>query len=357
MRDPLVLLLMLIGIALYFLSVQSFWLTLHGLDWQSLITVLGLLLMVHALQQTGLAQAVASYGVQKVRDERSWILLICLFTCVLAALLTNDVALLIVLPMLAQVRLGPASDRKMWIGVACAANIGSMITPFGNPQNVILWQTSHWTVSHFVEAMAPLTLTLLVVLLVWLWHRVGKDAVALHLHAEHVRVHTQARELVLMLILFIVLADHQFWRCELGILLLVLVRHARWLKYWKPELAYIFFLMFLDIALLQNIPDIQYWLDHVVWTKQTGLMAGIILSQIISNVPATLMLVHTHIPVPVLMYAVNTGGFGIATGSLANIIMLRWPGRPHGILWRFHMYSFAFLWVSWMVSAIVLARP
>jgi di/tricarboxylate transporter len=79
---------------------------------------------------------------------------------------------------------------------------------------------------------------------------------------------------------------------------------------------------------------------------------GIGLSQVISNVPATILLLN-YVPSSALVaYAVNAGGFGLAIGSLANLIALRMAGDRR--IWlRFHYYSLPFLaWaalVGWLL--------
>ena len=71
-------------------------------------------------------------------------------------------------------------------------------------------------------------------------------------------------------------------------------------------------------------------------------VTGILESQVISNVPATIILSRQCPPDKVLAWAVNVGGFGIITGSLANLIALRLSREP-GLAWQFHAYSLPFL--------------
>ena len=75
-------------------------------------------------------------------------------------------------------------------------------------------------------------------------------------------------------------------------------------------------------------------------------LAGLAWSQVISNVPATILLLQPTAGADrLLAYAVNVGGFGLAIGSLANLIALRLAAEP-GLAWRFHAWSVPVLLVS-----------
>jgi di/tricarboxylate transporter len=77
------------------------------------------------------------------------------------------------------------------------------------------------------------------------------------------------------------------------------------------------------------------------------------LSQVISNVPATILMINYLPSGPLLAYAVNAGGFGLAIGSLANLIALR-MANDKKIWLRFHYYSFPFLLFSGITGWLLL---
>jgi Na+/H+ antiporter NhaD/arsenite permease-like protein len=82
-------------------------------------------------------------------------------------------------------------------------------------------------------------------------------------------------------------------------------------------------------------------------------MTALLGSQVVSNVPASILLVNYSDAYKVIAYGVNAGGFGLAIGSLANIIALRMVPERH--LWlRFHLYSFPFLILSAMIAWALL---
>jgi di/tricarboxylate transporter len=101
-------------------------------------------------------------------------------------------------------------------------------------------------------------------------------------------------------------------------------------------LLLVFMAMFIDVHLLIQLPVLQNVLHSVSTLSQPGLwLTAIGLSQFISNVPSTILLLNYVPPDTLLAWAVNIGGFGLLPGSLANLIALR-MANDRRIWWRFH---------------------
>jgi di/tricarboxylate transporter len=108
-------------------------------------------------------------------------------------------------------------------------------------------------------------------------------------------------------------------------------------------LLLVFMVMFIDVHLLIQLPVLQNVLHSVSTLSQPGLwLTAIGLSQFISNVPATILLLNYVPPDTLLAWAVNIGGFGLLPGSLANLIALR-MANDRRIWWRFHLWSIPML--------------
>lgn len=88
--------------------------------------------------------------------------------------------------------------------------------------------------------------------------------------------------------------------------------------------------------------------------SEPGLwLTAIGLSQVISNVPSTILLLNYVPPSLLLVWAVNVGGFGLLPGSLANLIALR-MANDRRIWWRFHLYSIPMLLCAALVGYVLL---
>ena len=125
----------------------------------------------------------------------------------------------------------------------------------------------------------------------------------------------------------------------LGFLILAraVIVHVDW------SLLLVFMVMFIDVHLLTQLPALHQVLSGVGALSGGGLwLTAIGLSQVISNVPSTILLLNYVPPSILLAWAVNVGGFGLLPGSLANIIALRMAGDRR-IWWRFHLYSIPML--------------
>ena len=125
----------------------------------------------------------------------------------------------------------------------------------------------------------------------------------------------------------------------LGFLVLAraVIVHVDW------SLLLVFMVMFIDVHLLTQLPALHQVLSGAGTLSGGGLwLTAIGLSQVISNVPSTILLLNYVPPSILLAWAVNVGGFGLLPGSLANIIALR-MASDRRIWWRFHLYSIPML--------------
>ena len=121
------------------------------------------------------------------------------------------------------------------------------------------------------------------------------------------------------------------------------------------SLLLVFMAMFIDVHLLTQLPVLQQWLNGVGQLSPGGLwLTAIGLSQFISNVPSTILLLNYVPPTTLLAWAVNVGGFGLLPGSLANLIALRMAGDRR-IWWRFHLYSIPLLIWAALIGYAMLA--
>jgi Na+/H+ antiporter NhaD/arsenite permease-like protein len=104
--------------------------------------------------------------------------------------------------------------------------------------------------------------------------------------------------------------------------------------------------IFLALGHLTSLPGIQALAHRLDWNAPMTLYLGsVALSQLISNVPATVLLSHFASSPVTLAIGANVGGFGLVIGSLANLIALRLEGK-RGTWWTFHLYSVPFLLVT-----------
>jgi len=139
------------------------------IDWGTIVTLTGLLLITTAIKESGLFYFLAYRISRRINDERCLALFLIFASVVLSMFLTNDITLFIIVPLTLSLQKISSSDYvKFIIFEAIAVNVGSSLTAIGNPQNIFLWH--QWDISFllFIKEMTPLVLIMTLWLLLFL---------------------------------------------------------------------------------------------------------------------------------------------------------------------------------------------
>ncbi|CNI62431.1 putative inner membrane protein [Yersinia rohdei] len=353
LQDRLLHILLILGIGLTALMPAKIAAFPQFIDWSTIVTLLGLMLLTKGVEVSGYFDFIGRKIINTLHTERHLALFLVLSAALLSSFLTNDVALFIIVPLILTLKkISSLPVSRLIIFSALAVNAGSLLTPIGNPQNILLWSRSELSFIGFTRQMAPLAAVILFTLLVVTWWRF--PARKIQKQASSPIYPYQFRLLLSCLalyVIFIICVDLGLANYGLLIVfsgLLLLARRVLLAIDWS--LIVVFIAMFIDVRLLTELPGLQSLFAEIK-TLSTGAayLLGIGLSQIISNVPATILLLN-YLPSSALVaYAVNIGGFGFALGSMANLIALRMAGEP-AIWLKFHAYSLPFLFWSALVG-------
>lgn len=310
-------------------------------DWHTVAALAGLMLLSRALEDSGYLARFAAWLLALCHSERLLAQLLLLFAALLSAVVTNDVALFILLPITLSIgRLTGMPVGRLIIFLALAVNAGSSLTPVGNPQNLLLWQASGYSFWQFTLMMAPLALSLL--LLILLLSGVAFGSHKFSIAVPHNNNSDNGRLFGWSLAgypLFILAMEYQLAPyAALGLLAAYLCLKRSVVKGIDWLLLLVFMLMFIDLGLLAQLPAMQQLAAQLVALPNGSYTGSALLSQFISNVPAAIFLQHFTDDWRALSWGVSVGGFGLAIGSLANLIALRLAKQPG--LWReFHYWS------------------
>ncbi|MET0962506.1 MAG: SLC13 family permease [Noviherbaspirillum sp.] len=324
-------------------------------DWPTIATLTGLLALTKGIELSGYLPGLAQRLSAAISSERMLALFLVLATALLATVLTNDVALFVMVPLTLTLKSTGLPLTRLIVFEALAANAGSVLTPIGNPQNLFLWQLSQISFERFVLAMLPLAAVLLVPLL--LLTLLAFSGRKLQLPHEQVPARTDRVMLMLSLALyipFLVITDLRHPFLALLALAPLLLARRKLLARLDWALIAVFILMFIDLRLLSQLPAVRTWIASIDLNHLPHLyLAGVAASQLISNVPAAILLAEYSRDWRVIAYATNVGGFGLMIGSLANIIALRMaPDRRAWI--SFHAYSLPCLLVATALAWLLL---
>jgi Na+/H+ antiporter NhaD/arsenite permease-like protein len=326
-------------------------------DWPTVATLAGMLLLTAGIETSGFLQRLARNIIGLVRDERALALVLVGGSALLSAVLTNDIALFIVVPLtLSLGRFAELPLTRLVTFEALAVNTGSMLTPIGNPQNIFLWQSSGARFLDFIAVMAVPTLIAAICLLGFTLWGFRPQPVRLQADGTNITVHWTLFALSAALFVpFVVCADFHYVLPALAAVagLFLLCFRGVLLRLDWPLLL-VFTLMFIDLRLMAGLPWVAGMLAKADLGHASSLyLTGVGLSQGISNVPATILLSSYSGDWRTLAWATDMGGFGFILGSLANLIALRLAGR-HGSLGGFHAWSLPFLFVAGSLTGLWL---
>ncbi|BCT67348.1 SLC13 family permease [Nitrosospira sp. NRS527] len=318
-------------------------------DWPTIAALTGLLVLTKGVELSGYLHHLGKRLILRMPTDRAVAILLVLIAAMLSTLLTNDVALFIVVPLTVGLRaVSTVPVTRLIVFEALAVNAGSALTPIGNPQNLFLSQLSQLSFYEYTGAMLPLALILLVpLLLLTTFTFTGRSIVS---RDDTNRLPLNKRLLYLSLALylpFLVCIDsHQAEAAVVLVLVIFLVIQRQVLARVDWTLILVFILMFVDMRLIARDPIVNSAIEQIgLSDPQRIYFAGIIISQLISNVPTAILLAEYSDDWKLIAYAVNVGGFGFILGSLANIIALRMAHDGRAWL-TFHAFSLPVLLVA-----------
>lgn len=332
------------------------------IDFRVLSLLFSLMLVVAGFQSIGLFHCLGSALLTKVHTTRQLILVLSLLCFFSSMFITNDVALLTFVPFAIMI-LTMAGQQKLLISTivlqTIGANLGSMFTPVGNPQNLYLASAFSLSTGTFLIRMFPLTALSLVLLV----------AAACMLPSTPVDIASQTaaerpepKKSAVYLVLFMTClgcVSHLIPYPVMLVLVLITLLFINRTLFQKADyfllLTFVFFFLF--IGNVQNIPAVSDLLHKLIRGRELG--AGILLSQCISNVPAAILLSGFTDQVIPLLYGVNIGGLGTLIASLASLISYRfYVGTENAHTGRymkvFTLYNVIFLIILALVAWKIL---
>ncbi len=271
---------------------------------------------------------------------------------------TNDVSLIIFVPL--TILLFRSVGKEGYIlPVISMENIaavrGSMLTPFGSPQNLFLFGQSGVSARTFMVHMLPLWILsglLLVLFVLGLFRR--NLRLPIRFDAEQAggiwlperKKYRMLYILLFALILFTIVSRTELWAYITGLVFLsVLIFDRKTLLKTDYVLLVTFLCFFIFSSSISGNPAISAFLQKAVRGREYWW--GILLSQAISNVPAAIVLYPFSGNLPALLYGVDSAGLCSLIGSLASVINYRiyvreYPGRGGAFIKVFTLTSLAF---------------
>lgn len=319
-------------------------------DYKTLTCLFCVLAVVCALKNINFFYMLARKVVQLFKTARMSILALVYITFIGSMLIANDMALLTFLPLGYFVLTTTGKQKYMafaFIMQNIAANLGGMLTPFGNPQNLYLYSKFEIPNLEFIGIMAPPFV--LSVLLITLCCLIFVKPEPLSLSDE--KMVLDPKKTILYLLLFtlsivIVFRGIPYWIGLLVVPTILFFVDRKALKMVDYGLLFTFVFFFVFAGNMARI-DVVRELFSALLEKNT-LIFSVVSCQCISNVPSAILLSQFTSNYQDLLVGVNIGGVGTLIASLASLITFREytknnPGKTKYYVGMFSLFNFAFL--------------
>lgn len=326
---------------------------LSHIEWNTIIFLSGLIMITKAMEESNYFFVLSEILVNKFHYKRNLTLFMIFISIIFSMFLTNDITLFIVIPFTMKLKKVLKDDYLKTIFLEIiAVNVGSELTPIGNPQNVFIWQKYNVPFTEFSFNLFPLFIFQFILLLLFSFLIIKNEKINIYLEKEEYE-HMNFYISIILLILFIISAKNNFS----SIALIIIFSYYLFFDYkvikkadWNLILTFILF--FINFGIISEINIINNIITHINLTNNISLLTtSIVLSQAISNVPATIFISNFTNNWNIISIGVNLGGTGFVLGSLANIIGLRLSGNISKIN-LFHKYSFLFFGISIIFTVI-----
>ena len=319
-------------------------------DFKTLTCLFCVLAVVSALRNINFFYVMAYKVVRLFKNARMSVLALVYITFIGSMLIANDMALLTFLPLGYFVLSETGKEKYMaftFIMQNIAANLGGMLTPFGNPQNLYLYTKFNIPNLEFMGIMAPPFLVSIALITVCCFIFVRPEPLSLGEEKVTLSPSRTAIYLVLFaLSILIVFRGIPYWigLIVIPVALLFLDRKALAAVDYPLLLTFVFFFIFAgNMARIEPVRELFSFL-----LEKNTLVFSVLSCQIISNVPSSILLSQFTGNYRSLLVGVNIGGAGTLIASLASLITFREylkhnPGKSRYYIALFSAFNFGFL--------------
>lgn len=292
------------------------------IDFKVLILLFNLMVVVAAFKELKVLDSIAIGLLKKCNTYTSISLALVFITFISSMIVTNDVALITFVPLsIVIARKANINVLKIVIFQTLAANLGSSFTPMGNPQNLFIYSFYDLSPIDFFK----ITLPIVVLAVLFLVLLVFKDKkMNLSLDLEDVKIDNK-RDVYLFGGLFLIILLSVFHVIDYKVtflitVIMVLILNKKLFSQVDYSLLITFIGFFIFVGNISTMDVVKNFMEGILNSPQSTFLASVLSSQVISNVPATMLLSGFTNHFKELLLGVNIGGMGTLIASLASVI-------------------------------------
>ena len=295
---------------------------LSYIDFKVLILLFNLMVVVAAFKELKVLDSIAIGLLKKCNTYTSISLALVFITFISSMIVTNDVALITFVPLsIVIARKANINVLKIVIFQTLAANLGSSFTPMGNPQNLFIYSFYNLSPIDFFKITLPIVV-LAVLCLVLLVFKDKKMNLSLDL--EDVKIDNK-RDIYLFGGLFLIILLSVFHVIDYKVtflitIVMVLILNKKLFSQVDYSLLITFIGFFIFVGNISTMDVVKNFMEGILNSPKSTFLASVLSSQVISNVPATMLLSGFTDHFKELLLGVNIGGMGTLIASLASVI-------------------------------------
>lgn len=329
------------------------------IDYRVLALLFCLMLVVAGFQDIGLFENIIEKLLKHINQTRKLVftlVLVCFFT---SMLITNDVALITFVPFAIMI-IKKIKKEKLMIFVivmqTIGANLGSMFTPLGNPQNLYLYSVSQMKMLDFLQLMLPITLESFILIIIILFFLKNEKIEIINDIKKAKINHIQMTIFTILFAICLLTVLHVVdYRVTLIIVTIsILIFNRKLLVKADYFLLLTFAAFFIFVGNIKNIPYIEQVLARVV--NGNEMMVSIISSQVISNVPAAILLSGFTDKYSDLILGTNIGGLGTLIASMASLISYKFYAKIEGAKKRKYIGIFTIMNLIFLIIILLVKQ-
>ena len=295
---------------------------LSYIDFKVLILLFNLMVVVAAFKELKVLDSIAIGLLKKCNTYTSISLALVFITFISSMIVTNDVALITFVPLsIVIARKANINVLKIVVFQTLAANLGSSFTPMGNPQNLFIYSFYNLSPIDFFKITLPIVI-LAVLFLVLLVFKDKKMNLSLDL--EDVKIDNK-KDVYLFGGLFLIILLSVFHVIDYKVtflitIVMVLILNKKLFSQVDYSLLITFIGFFIFVGNISTMDVVKNFMEGILNSPKSTFLASVLSSQVISNVPATMLLSGFTDHFKELLLGVNIGGMGTLIASLASVI-------------------------------------
>lgn len=305
-------------------------------DLRVLILLFCLMLVVAGIRQTGAFTVICEALLKKFRSIKAVGLVLVLLSFFMSMLLTNDVTLVTIVPFTLLMFEQISGEKKaraeivLLVLETAAANLGSMLTPMGNPQNLYLYSKFGLSIGEFFEIIFPYSALSLVMLIGSVFLFLPKLQTEKPSGTAKIEGRLKAGLFVVLfavnMLTILRILDDKILLVIVAAAVLIMDKKLFLQADYSLLLTFVFFFIF--VGNLGAVPALSESLQRVFQGSEVGI--SVLLSQIISNVPAAILLSGLSDNASALIIGTNLGGLGTLIASMASLITYKFYAGEQG---------------------------